>query len=142
MNIQQIAMMKQNYAVMSDDALIHILVTGEASLTDEAKLALHSVIKDRNISNLDDEVRATRDDIRAQAIQAQRQMEQQAKAANIQRKLLYGFFALMVLAGFMVAIFGNLEEGLLIAGAGGLLFAWTWLKRIIARFIAALFRND
>lgn len=132
----------QNYDSMSDEDIIHIFATRESTLTDEAKFALHDAIQKRKIKNFDDEVRATREDLILQHEHETKKIEKQVVAQRAGLKFIYVFSAVLIATGLLISIFYDVEKGLTLAIGGVLTIIWIQVRKLVGRFIVALFRND
>jgi len=141
MNQQQVEMMRHSYSLMNDEDLIRIFATRASTLTDEARFALHEAIHLRRIENFDAEVRATHEDL-AQQIESEKvKIEKHAEAQRAGRKFLYVFSGMLIVGGLFISIFHDVEKGLAVAVAGIGAIVVSVIRRLVGRFVVALFRN-
>jgi hypothetical protein len=124
---------------MSDDQLAYLLATRSDTLVDEARVALSNVLETRNLPQVKAEVKATLDDLDSQAKVKNRERQEQMARQRAIRKGFHSFCVALSSIGLLLLIFGDDERGpILIAGGliGSALFE---LRRLIGRFIVAIF---
>jgi hypothetical protein len=142
MDQKQVEVMRQNYASLSDDDLIHIFATRELTLTEEAKYALLETAHARNLTTFDAEVKATRQDLMDREKHELAQLEKQIALRRSIRSTLNMAFAVIVTGGLLMAIFLDTQTGMLMSAFGALAFVLSEMNRLLWRFVAALFHNE
>ena len=127
---------------MSDDDLIHIFVTRESTLTDEARLALKEAIQLRKIKDVDGEVQAVREDLMWQDENEKKKIDKLIEAQRVKEKLRNVFAGIFFAGGLLTAIFYGVEEGMMLMAVGIAIILLSAVNILIGRLLAAFFRND
>ena len=142
MDTQKVAYFVDNYSRMTDEELSFLVVTRSENLSDEARHALETVIKGRDQITFKRELRATASEVTAQAHQAELEIKKQKIRARHTRTTMRVICALTVIAGVLIALFWHNENGWLFCAAGIISFAYFELRRLLWRFVLALFRAN
>lgn len=124
---------------MSDDQLAHLLATRGDTLVDEARLALSSVLKQRDPAKWKAEVNATLEDLERQAEAMRQERQEQNVRQRSLRKGFHFFCLVLSSAGLLLLIFGDNERGAILFASGLIGSALVELRRLVGRFIAAIF---
>jgi ABC-type transport system involved in cytochrome bd biosynthesis fused ATPase/permease subunit len=135
----QTAYFLDRYARMSDEELSYLLVTRGDSLSEEASHALHTVLGGRDPTLLRQEVQATTADLHAQIERAEHEARKQQKAARLQHNGIRIVCAVLLIVGLIAWMSGHANEGIGFAIGGIALFLLIEIRRLVWRFIAALF---
>jgi hypothetical protein len=124
---------------MSDDELAYLLATRSETLVDEARLALSSVLETRDLAKVKAEVKATIEDLEDQAKVKNRERQEQIARQRAIRKGFHLFCLVLSAVGLLLLILGDNERGGILITAGLIGSAFFELRRLIGRFIVAIF---
>jgi len=127
------------YSRMSDDELAYLLATRSETLVEEARLALSSVLKTRNLAEVNAEVEATLEDLENQAEVRNRERQEQIARQRAIRKGFHLFCLVLSSVGLMLLIAGDEERGGILIAASLIGSAFFELRRLLGRFIVAIF---
>lgn len=141
MNDQQVKFFLERYSRMDDEELSHLIVTRGGGLSDEARHALNTVIRTRNPDALQAEMHATASDLTAQAAHAEQEAQKQIEHARTVRNAIRSACAIVVVAGMAGAVIDD-SSWLWFSAVGVALFMFFEIRRLVGRFVVALFRMN
>lgn len=142
MEPSKVAYFQETYSRMSDDELAYLIATRRDSLVEEAQIALAKVIDSRDMKNIEAQVKLTVNDLNHQAAFESERAEQQQKLQRSTRKAIHLFCALAFIVGVGLLVFSDYERGPILV-AGGLIFSALFeIRRLVGKFIVALFKMN
>jgi uncharacterized membrane protein YqiK len=142
MDNQQIDYFLDRYSKMSDEELSHLLVTRQHGLSEEAREALGQAVQSRDPTKFQREVNATTRDLKAQAEQSSLAAKQQVEQARSRLEAMRLACVVVFVVGLALLMWGRTEGGIVSCAVGGILFICIELRRLLGRFVAALFNPN
>lgn len=127
---------------MSDDELIYLMAARQTYLTDEARFALATVVKARNISEVQAEIAATAKDLAGQARYEAEVQKKQKELKAAERKFVLALCTAFAIIGLGAAAASDTGTGLGISGAAVAAAALYEARRLLGRLLAAMFCMD